>query len=181
MKNLDNFTIFQKKVLFRADLNVPLVNGKITDKSRILAIKSSIKKLKNQQNIIFIISHFGRPQGKIQSKYSLSFICSVLEKELQIEKLHFLNKLDQKSISEKIKNMNFGDICLVENIRFYPEEENINLDFAKKITSFFDVYVNDSFSASHRNHTSITGFSKYLPAVAGDDLLKEINNINLFL
>jgi phosphoglycerate kinase len=77
--------------------------------------------------------------------------------------------------------MQAGNLCLIENIRFLKEEENINLNFAKKMSSFFDVYVNDAFSASHRNHTSITGFPKFLPAIAGNHMINEIHNINSFL
>jgi phosphoglycerate kinase len=77
--------------------------------------------------------------------------------------------------------MQAGNLCLIENIRFLKEEENIDLNFAKKMSSLFDVYVNDAFSASHRNHTSITGFPKFLPAVAGNHMINEIDNINSFL
>ena len=75
--------------------------------------------------------------------------------------------------------MQEGEICLIENIRFQKEEERIDLQFAKKISKLFDVYVNDAFSASHRNHTSITGFPKFLPAVAGNHMIKEIDNIKI--
>ena len=139
MKNLNNFEINQKKVLFRADLNVPLVDGIIKDNSRINAIKPSIKKLIKQKNIIFIVSHFGRPKGKINNKYSLNFMRPILKKELEIEKIHFLKELNQKSISEKIKDMKLGEICLVENIRFLPEEEKNENNFSKQITNFLDV------------------------------------------
>ena len=77
--------------------------------------------------------------------------------------------------------MKGGEICLLENIRFYKEEESVDLKFAKNLTSLFDVYVNDAFSVSHRNHTSITGFTKFIPAVAGNQMIREINNINFFL
>tara|TARA_Y100000590_G_C15663380_1_gene993541 strand:+ start:336 stop:1535 length:1200 start_codon:yes stop_codon:yes gene_type:complete len=181
MKNLNNFKIFNKKVLFRADLNLPMNNGKVSDFSRINQIKSSIKKLLKQKNKIFIITHFGRPKGKYNKKYSIKFLCNILEKELEVNKILFFNSLLEKSISERINNVNFGEICLFENIRFYPEEENNDENFAKLISSFFDVYVNDAFSASHRKHTSIYGISKYLPAVAGDGLVEEIQKINSFL
>ena len=181
MKNLNNFEISNKKVLFRADLNVPVVNEKITDFSRISAIKKSIQKLLHKKNKIFIISHFGRPNGKIVKKYSLKFICLALEEILGVKNIHFLETLDINSINKKINEVQFGEICLIENIRFHSGEENIDLDFAKEITSLFDVFVNDAFSASHRNHTSITGFAKYLPAIAGYNLLAEIQNIDLFI
>ena len=181
MKNLNNYSINKKKVLFRADLNIPVIGGKITDNSRIIAIKPSIKKLLIRQNKIFILSHFGRPKGSIKNKYSLQFILPILKKEFDVSKVYFLKNLDEESISRKIKEMSFGEICLIENIRFYPEEEKNDLDFVKKISKKFDLFVNDAFSASHREHASIVGFTKYLPAIAGDSLLEEIKNIDLFL
>ncbi len=181
MKNLDNYLVKNKTVLFRADLNVPIVDGSITDNSRILAIKPSIKKLIYNNNKIFIIAHFGRPKGEVIEKYSLKFIISSLKKIFEIEKIHFLKNLDKNLIKLKINEMKNGEVCLIENIRFQKEEEKSNLYFAKEITNLFNVYVNDAFSASHRNHTSITGFAKFIPAVAGYHLIKEINNINSFL
>ncbi|PPR50141.1 MAG: Phosphoglycerate kinase [Alphaproteobacteria bacterium MarineAlpha5_Bin5] len=181
MKNLENFSINYKKVLFRADLNVPVIDGKISDFSRILAVNQSIQKLLNQNNKIFIITHFGRPKGEVNKKYSIKFLIPFLEEIYRVKKIFFLENLNSKSIIKKLDELNFGDICLVENIRFYPEEEKLDLNFAKKISNHFDVFVNDAFSASHRNHTSISGITKFLPGVAGDHLLKEIHNIDIFL
>ena len=181
MKNLSNYKINSKKVLFRADLNVPVLDGVIADSSRILAIKSSIENLIASKNKIFILAHFGRPNGNVIEKYSLKFILSSLAEILEVEKIHFLKTFQEENISKKINEMNVGEVCLVENIRFEKSEEKIDWDFAKKISSLFDVYVNDAFSASHRNHTSIIGFAKYIPAVAGNHLVKEIENINAFL
>ena len=181
MKNLDNYIIKNKKVLFRADFNVPLVNGKISDDSRIIAVKKSIQKLIKQKNKVFIVSHFGRPNGKINKKYSLKFICPTLKKVLQLNKLYFLETLNSEQIVNKINEVQYGEVCLLENIRFSPSEQEIDLNLTKFIAKHFDVYVNDAFSASHRNHMSITGFPKYLPAVAGDNFIKEMQNINLFL
>jgi len=181
MKNLENYKIESKKVLFRADLNTPVVDGLITDTSRIIAIKSSIEKLITNKNKIFLIAHFGRPNGAVLNKYSLSVLIPSLKEILNVNKIFFLKSLDQDSIQKITEEMKEGDICLLENIRFRKEEEKIDLQFAKKISNLFDVYVNDAFSASHRNHTSITGFPKFLPAVAGNHLVKEIDNINSFL
>ena len=181
MKNLENYEIESKKILFRADLNVPLVDGLISDTSRIIAIKSSIEKLISNNNKIFLISHFGRPNGVALKKYSLSILIPSLKEIFNMNKIFFLKSLDQYSIQAIIEEMKDGDLCLLENIRFQKEEEKIDLQFAKKISNLFDVYVNDAFSASHRNHTSITGFPKFLPAVAGNHLVKEMDNINYFL
>ena len=181
MKDLKNYNIENKKILFRADLNVPVVEGIITDTSRIQVIKSSIKKLISKNNKIFLIAHFGRPNGEFVDKYSLNFILPSLKKIFNLDKIYFLENFDLDSIKKIDQEMQYGNLCLVENIRFLKEEENIDLQFAKKISDLFDVYVNDAFSASHRNHTSITGFPKFLPAVAGNHMIKEINNINSFL
>jgi len=181
MKNLRNYEIVNKKVLFRADLNVPVLDKVITDSSRILAIKSSIKDLILNKNKIFIIAHFGRPKGEVVKKYSLKFILSPLREMLGIDKIHFLENLQKGKVNKKFNDMQYGEVCLVENIRFQKNEEKIDLNFAKNISSLFDVYVNDAFSASHRNHTSITGFSKYIPAVAGNHLIQEIKKIDSFL
>ena len=97
-------------------------------------------------------------------KYSLQFILSSLAEILEVNKIHFLNNLHEENISKKIDEMKSSEVCLIENIRFEKGEEKIDWDFAKNVSSFFDVYVNDAFSASHRNHTSITGFAKYIPA-----------------
>ncbi len=181
MKNLNNYSIGMKKVLFRADLNVPVNNGIVTDTSRILAVKKSIKILLEQKNKIFIISHFGRPKEYNKMQYSLEFLCTYLEKIFELEKVHFLKNIESKDFNKTINETNYGEVCLIENIRFYPGEEKNDQDFSKFFTDHFDVFVNDAFSASHRNHASITGFAKYLPAVAGDHLIKEIYNINLYL
>ena len=90
MKNLKNFSISNKKVLFRADLNIPIISGKISDNSRIEAIKPSIKKLLKQKNKIFILSHFGRPKEDNKKKYSLQFILPTLQKEFSVKKIYFL-------------------------------------------------------------------------------------------
>jgi len=181
MKNLENYKIESKRVLFRADLNVPVVDDVITDTSRIIAVKSSIKKLISNKNKIFLLAHFGRPNGEVVEKFSLNFILPSLKELFDVDKIYFLKNLDEESFKKRTEDMQRGDLCLVENIRFQKEEEKIDLHFAKRISNLFDVYVNDAFSASHRNHTSITGFAKFLPAVAGNHLVKEIDNINSFL
>ena len=180
MKTVNNYHIKEKNVLLRADLNVPVVNGFITEKSRITSIKSFIHKLIKGKNKIFILSHFGRPKGKYNKKFSLEFMCSVLAKEFEIEKIHFIKALNDQYIKEKIQNMSFGEVCLLENIRFYEGEEKNDMNFAKGLAKNFDVYVNDAFSASHRQHASIVGITYYLPSVAGDSLLDEINNLEIF-
>ena len=180
MKTINNYCIKKKNVLLRADLNVPVVNGLVTEKSRLTSIKPSVHKLIKEKNKIFLLSHFGRPMGKYNKKSSLEFMCSVIAKEFEIEKIHFIKVINNQNIEEKINQMSFGDVCLLENIRFYAGEEKNDINFAKKLAKNFDVYVNDAFSASHRQHASIVGITHYLPSVAGDSLLDEINNLEIF-
>ena len=118
-----------KKVLFRADLNVPVTNGIVTDTSRILAVKKSIKILLEQKNKIFIISHFGRPKEYNKMQYSLEFLCTYLEKIFELEKVHFLKNIESKDFNKTINETNYGEICLIENIRFYPGEETMTKIF----------------------------------------------------
>ena len=180
MKTINNYVVKEKNVLMRVDLNVPVLNGIITEKSRIDTIKPTIRKLLNQRNKIFLLSHFRRPEGKFSKKYSLEFICSTLQEELETNRVHFLESFNNSDIKNKIHTMNFGEICLFENIRFHPEEESNDLNFIQEICKNFDVYVNDAFSASHRNHASIVGAPQFLPSLAGESLLDEIRNIDSF-
>ena len=181
MKNFENYNLNKKNVIVRVDLNVPVIDGKITEKSRITSILPTIKKLINQKNKVFLISHFGRPKGKKDDKYSLKFICPYLKKEFGIDKIFFLNNINEEQIKTTIGTMNPGDLCLIENIRFFPEEEINDWEFSKNLSKNFDVYVNDAFSASHRNHASIIGIPKFIPSFAGLSLINEIKNINTFI
>ena len=181
MKTLENNNLDNKNILVRVDLNVPVVNEVITERSRIKSILPTLKKLKNSNNKIFLISHFGRPKGIKNNQYSLKFICSALKEEMNLEKIYFLNDFDEANIKMMINKINPGDICLFENIRFYEEEENNDLNFAKKISKNFDAFVNDAFSCSHRNHASITGLPIFLPSYMGYSFAKEIDNLNTLL
>ena len=181
MKKLNEYELREKKILIRVDLNVPVIDGVITEKSRIHSIKLTIKKLQKQKNKIFLISHFGRPKGKRNNKYSLKFICDALKEELNLSKIYFLDNIKDKNIQNVINEMLPCDVCLFENIRFYPEEEECNLNFIKNLAKNFDAFVNEAFSASHRNHASIVGITKFLPSFAGINLIEEIKNIDPFI
>ena len=175
MKDLQNLKdLKNKKVLLRLDLNVPLKNGVIKDETRINKILPILKFLLKANSKIIIVSHIGRPEGKINLKLSLKPICENLE-----------NKLNQKIklVSEdfkKIKNIDLfknlsENILVLENIRFYLEEEKNDLEFAKNLASFADIYVNDAFSCSHRAHASISNITKFLPSYPGLQLSAEID------
>ena len=167
-KNLRN-----KKVLLRLDLNVPLDNGKISDTTRIDKILPTLKLLNKQKTKIIILSHVGRPNGKVSKEFSLKPICENLQ-----DKLGLNVKLITQNIN-KIKNKDFFDnfdeeILMLENIRFYAEEEKNDNKFAEHLASFGDIYVNDAFSCSHRSHASIVEISKFLPSFSGLQIDLEI-------
>ena len=135
MKKLENLKINYKKIIFRADLNVPVVGGEITDYSRVEAIIPSLKELINRKNKIFIIAHYGRPNGTINESLSISFLCKILEQKLNVSKIHFLNTIDNEEIAKKLNELDFGDVCLIENIRFYKEEETNETAFSSKLSN----------------------------------------------
>ncbi len=181
MKQLRDLDFINKKIIVRVDLNVPVLKGTITDYSRILAILPTLEKLINNKNKVFLIAHFGRPKGEVNKKYSIKFLCSELKKFLNLNTFNFLDNYEKKIIDTQIAEMEWGEVCLLENIRFNSEEEKNDLNFSKLLASSFDIYINDAFSASHRNHASITGISKYLPSYAGLSFSKEIENLDKFL
>ena len=181
MKELKNLDCKNKKIIVRVDLNVPVFEDKITDHSRIYSILPTLEKLIKNKNKVFLITHFGRPKGKINNKFSIEFLCLELKKILNLKTIHFLANFDQKIIKTKISEMNFGEICLLENLRFNNEEEKNDLEFSKLLASDFDIYINDAFSVSHRNHASITGITNFLPSYAGLSFSKEIENLDKFL
>ena len=181
MKSLDNFSVERKNVLLRVDLNVPVNDGIIIDNTKLHAIKSTVNELCVKKNKIFLLSHFGRPKGQFNKKYSLEFLTKILANILSIEQIYFVSSCYGEEVNRQINLMQPSDICLLENVRFYEEEEKNNTYFSKYLAKHFDVYVNDAFSASHRNHASIVGITKYLPSLAGNSLIEEIKILNKLL
>ena len=176
MNNIsDQNLIFQgKKVLLRVDLNVPMKNGSVTETSRIEKILPTIKLLIKKKAKIIILSHIGRPKGKVMNGMSLEPISKKLSQYLNKEVLFNKNKINENTISEINKVPN-GSIMMLENIRFNEGEETNDKEFSKKISTLGDIYVNDAFSCSHRAHASIDGITKYLPSYFGLQITKEIN------
>ena len=163
-----------KKVILRVDLNVPMKDGSITEVSRIVKILPTIKLLIEKKAKIIILSHIGRPKGKIVNGMSLKPISKKLSNLLNTEVLFNKNLINKNTLSEIDKIPN-GSIMMMENIRFYEEEEKNEDSFSKKISSLGDIYVNDAFSCSHRAHSSIEGITKYIPSYCGLQFVEEIN------
>jgi phosphoglycerate kinase len=156
-----------KRVLVRADFNVPVdENGKITDDTRIRAALPTIKDLTGKGAIVILCSHFGRPQG-VDEKLRLTPVAVRLSELLGQDVLKCDDCIGAE-VAAQVGAMANGQVALLENVRFYPEEEKNDPEFAKKLASIADVYVNDAFGTAHRAHASTEGVTKYLkPAVAG--------------
>jgi len=169
-----NLILKGKKVIVRVDLNVPMKNGSITEISRIIKIVPTLKLLIKKEAKIIILSHIGRPKGKVVKGMSLEPISKKLSDLLNIEVLFNKNEINKKTLIEVNKIPN-GSVMMMENIRFYEQEEQNNDSFSKSISDLGDVYVNDAFSCSHRAHSSIEGITKYIPSYCGLQFIEEIN------
>jgi len=175
MNNIKDFKdLNQKIVLLRLDLNVPIKQGIITDETRIDKILPTIQFLLMEKSKILIVSHVGRPKGNINKELSLKPICENLEKKIR-KKIQLVSddifKLKRKDFFKDPDNQ----IIFLENIRFYREEENNDLNFSKHLASFADLFVNDAFSCSHRSHASVCKVAEFLPSYAGLQLETEVN------
>ena len=162
-----------KKVLLRVDLNVPMENGAITETSRIEKIIPTIELLSEKQAKIIILSHIGRPKGKVVKEMSLKPISEKLSFLLK-KKVFFNSGSIVGDTKFEIDNISDGSIIMLENIRFNKEEEANDIKFAKKISDLGDIYVNDAFSCSHRSHASIDAITKYIPSYFGLQISQEI-------
>ena len=178
MKSIENIeNIENKRVILRLDLNVPIKNGKITDPNRIDKVMPTLEFLLKKKAKIIIISHVGRPKGKKVKELSLElislYIKSKIKKEVTLLKENIFN-LNKENI---FKNSNH-ELVLLENIRFYPEEEANDDKFSKKLASLGEIYVNDAFSCSHRDHASISKITNYIPSYSGIQINAEVNALN---
>ena len=166
-----------KKIILRLDLNVPLNKQKITDTNRIDKIIPTLHFLINNKAKILILSHVGRPKGKVIKELSMEPICEYLRNKLsrniRLIKTNINNFKDKDLFDNKKES-----ILMLENLRFYNEEEENNEEFAKILASFGDLYVNDAFSCSHRKHASVFSITKYVPSYAGIQLMSEIEALN---
>lgn len=162
-----------KRVLMRVDFNVPMKEGRITDDSRIRATLPTIKYILEKNAILILMSHLGRPDGKVVDKYSLKPVAVRLS-ELLGKPVKMMNDCIGPDVDDAISKAKPGDVILLENLRFYPGEEENNEDFAKSLARHGDIYVNDAFGTAHRAHASTAGVAKFLPAVAGFLMEKEI-------
>jgi phosphoglycerate kinase len=171
LKNADN-----KVVLLRADLNVPMQDGEVTDTTRLDRIIPTIRALQKKNAKIVILAHFGRPKGKTPED-TLAPVAQKLGTLLK-EQVAFVNDCVGPIVKDAIADMKPGQIAVLENIRYYNEEEKNDADFAKQLAELGDIYVNDAFSVSHRAHASTESLAKLLPAYAGLLMEEELNALS---
>ena len=174
-KTVRDIDVKGKKVLVRCDFNVPqLEDGTITDNRRIVAALETINYLLDNNAKVILCSHLGRPKGEFKKEFSLKPIADELSKLLGKE-VKLAKDVIGESAKELTSNMKEGEIVLLENVRFHREETDNDPEFAKKLASLAELYVNDAFGTAHRAHASTAGVASYLPAVSGFLIEKEIN------
>ena len=182
MKTLADINFKDKKAVIRVDFNVPLDdNFKVTDTTRIEAAKPTIDKILKDGGSVILMSHLGRPKGK-EDKYSLKHIVDTAS-DILGTKVKFVNDSIGSDVEQAAKDLKPGEVLLLENLRFYKEEQAGDEDFAKKLAKLGDVYVNDAFGTAHRAHASTTIIANYFPEdkVFGELLAKEIESLDKVL
>lgn len=180
LKTLDQLDVSGKRVLLRVDFNVPLADSTVGDDTRIEAALPTIRKLLERNAAIIACSHLGRPKGTIDPKYSLRPVADRLQ-DLLGQAVTFASDTVGESAQRAAETTKPGEVTLVENLRFDPGEEANDPDFAQKLASLADVYVNDAFGAAHRAHASTEGVAHLLPAAAGLLMEREIAALSTVL
>ncbi len=175
-----DISVSGKRIIVRLDLNVPINNSKIDDDTRIKVIEPFVNKLIENKAKVILLSHLGRPKGKVVSELSLKPIFNYLEKKLNGKIYFYQEKIDSKAVdaSNKLKP---GEVLLFENIRFFKEEESDEETFAKNLSRLGDIYINEAFSCSHRKQASIHKITRFIDSYGGPLLEKEIQSINLII
>lgn len=177
MKNIDDFNFRNRKALLRVDFNVPLNNElMVTDETRIIATIPTIKKIINEGGSVILMSHLGRPKKGPEDQYSLKHIIPNLQEKLGAE-VKFASDCIGVSALELSQTLGTGEVMLLENVRFYPEEAKGDEDFASKLAKLGDIYVNDAFGTAHRAHASTTIVAQFFEdKCAGYNMRSELTN-----
>ena len=166
-RTLDDLDVTGKRVLLRADLNVPVRDGRIIDATRVDRLKPTVGELANKGARIVFMSHFGRPRGKAEPEMSLAPLAEPLAGLLNLESIVFAPDCVGPTAEKEVAALGDGEAVLLENLRFHPGEESTDPAFARALAALGEIYVNDAFSVAHRAHASISALPGLLPAVAG--------------
>ncbi len=178
MKTLKDMNLRDKKVLMRVDFNVPVKNGEVSDDTRLSAHVPTINSILEQgPRSLILISHLGRPKGAPKPEFSLKVVLPHLKKLLGKE-VHFFEDCAGPDTKTRLEKLPAGSISLLENLRFYSEEKNNDENFARKLASYGDVFIQDAFAVSHRAHASTAGIPKLLPSAAGVLIQKEVKYLS---
>ena len=180
IKRIQDANAKKRTIILRLDLNIPFSNGKSADISRIKKVKDTVLFLVKNLNKVIILSHFGRPDGKVNKDLSLIHLMGYLQKVLNL-KIKFLPSLEIEMHKEQIESAPFPSVFLLENIRFSKLEENNDPTFSHKLASLGDIYCNDAFSVSHRAHASTQGITRHLPSFAGFLIQDELKALSMAL
>jgi phosphoglycerate kinase len=174
---LDDLAVAGKRVLVRADLNVPMQDGVVTDATRIERLAPTIEELRRKGARVVVMSHFGRPK-KADPSLSLKPLVAPLKGALGGADVAFAEDCIGKQAEDVVGRLRDGQVALLENLRFHPEEEKNDIGFAKKLASLGDIYVNDAFSAAHRAHASTEAIARLLPSAAGRLMQAELEALS---
>lgn len=176
-QTLDQASFQGRTVLLRGDLNVPVKDGHVTDDERIARLLPTIKELISGGAKVVVVSHFGRPEGKPNPKYSLKVVADELSRQLG-KAVAFVEDCVGSKAEAGVKALKTGEVLVLENTRFYPEEEANDPAFAKRLAALGEAFVSDAFSAAHRAHASTEGIAHYLPSFAGRLMQAELEALN---
>ena len=173
LNTIKEASLRDKKVIIRVDFNVPLKDGVVTDATRIKAALPTIKYIVEQGAALIVMSHFGRPKGQKNEAFSMKPIRDEFQALLGQE-VKLASDVIGEEVEKEVAALKSGEVLLLENVRFYAEEEKNNEEFAKTLASFADIYCNDAFGTAHRAHASTEGVSHFLPSYAGFLIEKEV-------
>lgn len=171
---LDTLDVSGKRVLVRADLNVPVKEGRVTDATRIERLAPTLLALIEKGARVVVMSHFGRPKGKADPEYSLRPLVEPLSRAIGGRTVHFAEDCVGPAAERVVGALAPGEVALLENLRFHAEEEKNDPGFAKRLAALGDLYVNDAFSAAHRAHASTEAIAHLLPSAAGKNMQAEL-------
>lgn len=180
-KRLEDCVVTNKNVIVRVDINVPVVDGRIEDDTRIRAVIPTLEYLAKNQAKVIVISHFGRPEGKAEPSMSVKQLVARVQELLGSVKVHFIDDCIGPEVKKAVEATNYGEVIMLENLRFYKQETKNDADFSRELASLGNLYVNDAFSCSHRAHASITGIPAVLKSCAGFVMESELNNLTNLL
>lgn len=181
LKTIEDADVTGKRVLVRADLNVPMQNGAVSDATRIERFLPTVRELSKRGARVVIMTHFGRPGGQVDPSLSLAPVAAKVAELLPDLKVSFASDCIGAAAEEEIAKLSNGDVCVLENLRFHKGETDNDPAFISELVALGDLYVSDAFSTSHRAHASTEGVARHLPSFAGPLMMQEVNALKVAL